>query len=375
MSRAARRGATVPHLLVTACLASAGCGGDPQPAPEERPPTATAETPATPTPPPTRDVVITGKPKFPAAVMELQPGDLIEATLTKGGRARGRVEALKPEIMTLAAEGTSVLTRLTPPEVEQVRLVYRPPPLTFLDGSEQPRDLRESWLPRFAGRAALDGVPEDQWRERFKDNIPLVVKAALELPVWTATGRMGDKVLLSQAPACALAPQDQLKLVATMSAAARKGQIAGADLGRAQVWLHKRGLTVTRLITTQGLPTAVVEREQLDRLLEKDPGTFLASHPGTPPDVIKIARSPAQALLAWKKRLESLPDRAGMRRLRAQQPKQVEAAERDVRQVFAQLGAEAAAELGRPLVIELVLPQVQDGQLLIVSWSRELGLD
>lgn len=352
-----------------------GCGGDPEPAPaQESPPTQPTE-PAPASAPRARDVVVTGKARFPEAVMELRPGDLVEVSLAKGGRARGRVEALKPEQLALASEGTSVITRLTPPEVSHVRLVHRPPPLDFLDGSEQPRSPRESWSPRFAGRMALEGVPEDHWRERFADNIPLVVSTAATLSTWNPTGRMGDRVLLSPAGDFPLAPNDQLKLVACQPASERKGNVGGADLGTAQVWLHRRGRDVTRLVTTVGLPVEVVEAEGLARLLERDPGTFLAQHPGTPPEVLLISRSPSKELTRWQERLEALPDRAGMRRLRAQRPSEVASAEAQVRRVYAQLGAEAAAELGRPLTILLVRPIVQERRLALGAWSRELGLE
>ena len=351
-----------------------GCGGDPEPAPAVA--AQPADTTAAQTGPPqpkTRDVVVV-RSRFPKAIMELQPGDVVDVRLTRGGRARGRVEALKPEQLALASEGTSVITRLTPEEVAEVRLLHRPPPLVF-DVSEQPRDERESWLPRFAGGVALQSVPEDLWKGRYGGNTPLTLTKPVELATWEVTGRMGQRTLLTAAKSAHLEPLDQLKLVAGLAAAERKGQAAGADLGTAQVWLHRRGAVVTRLLTTVGLPVEALDPESLRRLQAQEPSTFIAMHPGTPPEVLKLARAPARDIQGWQARLTAIPDRAGVRRLRAQRSPDLPAVEAELRRVYQQMGAASALELGRPLVVELVLPGVQEGQLRLGSWSRELGLD
>lgn len=351
-----------------------GCG-EPEPSPQPAPAPTVEQAPPAPAEPPVRDVVV-GRGRFPAEVMQLQPGDMVEVNLTKGGRARGRVEALKPDQLALATEGTAVITRLAPPDVATVRLVHRPQAIEYLDGSERPKDERESWLPRFAGHLALEGDPDAMWTGRFAKSYPVIVNVDHELPqVFTPTGRMGQKVLLTPAGPFALEPNDQLKLVAQIPAAERKGQLAGKELGLAQVWLHRRGDLVGRIVTTEGLPIGPLDPETLNRLKEGEPSTLVVAHPGKPREVVRVVRAGLPSIKEWRTRLEKVPDRPGMRRLRAQRAPELPAAEKELRTIAKQWGAEGGVALGRPLVFELIYPSVVDGKLQLVTWTRELGLD
>lgn len=369
------------------CAALVACSSDPEP--RQGDPEAPAHTPAAqpaqpapaeaPAAQPTAPVeqqprllIVTAKP-FPEEVMSILPGDLVEVTLQTGGRTSGWVTTLRPRELAITAEGTRIITRLTPEAVRSVKVTYRPPRLISSDGAGGGR---EGWLPHNYVRLVLEGLPQETWSGLLGRNVPLTVARQFSVATWDHLEQADERSLFAAVETpTTLQPGDQLKLAAVVRGAQKLRAGAERPIGDVFVLLLKREERITQLFTTDAIHPSDLERQDLVRYLKDEPVTVIVYRPQPPVVYAKIARVPRSAARAYMQRVELLPDRAVLRQWRAAKDPQVQKVEGRIKALHDALGLAPDDQLRNgPLVMEMRLPTLH-GSLFILPFRKEFGLD
>lgn len=394
-------------IAASALVALPGCASDPpppEPAPatEAPPPGPTQGTPPATEPelpqpaprpfvgnrpPPAADgeqqpegprrVVVGTARTFPPEIMErVRLDDMVDIELVRsGGHARGVVKGLKPTEITVAMEGTQIITRLGPAEVRDVRVIFREQERIEAVGLDDPRDAAEGWTDRFADRAALDGSPPDLWSARFRDNIPLTVTRPFTLGAWAFAGRKaGTPTYTQSATRVALRENDQLKLVATSQGMESRPGGVDRPTGELFVYLVRRGAAVDLVVSSDALQPSNLDPTSVARWAKDEPVTLGAYRPGESRKWVRITRVPSRTARSWAGSLERTPERAAMRQWRATRHAELGSSEERVRKLYGALGLKAEADLEQPLVFELRIPTTTGG-LRLLPFRKELGLD
>lgn len=348
----------------------------PQPAPRpfvgNRPAPTEGEEPTGP-----RRVVVGAARTFPPEVMErVRLDDMVDIELVRsGGHARGLVKGLKPTEITVAMEGTQIITRLGPAEVRDVRVIFREQERIEAVGLDDPRDAAEGWTDRFADRAALDGSPPDLWSARFRDNIPLTVTRPFTLGAWAFAGRKaGTPNFTPSATRVALRENDQLKLVATSQGLESRPGGVDRPTGELLVYLVRRGAAVDLVVSSDALQPSNLDATAVARWAKDEPVTLGAYRPGESRRWVRITRVSSTVARSWAGSLEKTPERAAMRQWRATRHAELGSSEERVKKLYASLGLKADADLEQPLVFELRIPTTTGG-LRLLPFRKELGLD
>lgn len=363
-------------LLTVSLLA---CASDPDPqervAPAPARPAREDPAPAPPAAPPSQQprlLIVTAKP-FPEEVMSILPGDLVEVTLQTGGRTSGWVTAIRPRELAITAEGTRIITRLTPEAVTSVKVTYRPPRL--ISSSDGPGRGREGWLPHNFVRLVLEGLPHETWGGLLGRNLPLTVRRQFSLASWDHLEQAADRHLFNAVETpTQLLPGDQLKLCAVVRGAERL-KVGERQLGDVFVLLHKREERITHLFTTDAIHPSDLERQGLVTWLKQELVTLIVYRPAPPVTYAKIARVPRSAARAYMQRVELLPDRAVVRKMRAEGDPALPKVEAQVKALHDSLGLPPEDSLrDGPLVMEMRIPTLQGG-LFVLPFRKEFGLD
>lgn len=371
-----------------ALLAFIGCASDPPPPP---PPAATPPPPAqngaaragTRPGPGAQDPreVRVSRATFSPEVMELKEGDLVAVDLVTGS-TRGKVVGIKPRELALASEGTSIVTRLTPEEVREVRVLYRAPAAmaftVVVSTQDDPRNDEEAWLDRYADLAVLGGAaPAELWSQRFARNVPLVVARPFTMPGLTFAAREKDRrYFVADAQPTPLQPEDQVKLVA-ISRGHR--QVAGGEdvsLGEVYLYLVQRERRVTPLYSTGLMVPSNLDPASVRRFLEEEPVTLALARPGPPVDYRKVQRVPARVVRSYHDHLARIPARVEVRRLRARDSRdpELKKIEQRIEQLYRAVGFKEPQDLEHPLLFEFRLP-TGEGTLRMPLVRQEIALD
>lgn len=371
-----------PSLVTAGVLALCACAGDPEPKPEERRPAvaarpAPAPEPAQPAqpaqpPPQPKILVITTKP-FPEEVLAVLPGDLVAVELANGGRAQGWVNTVRARELAITAEGTRIITRLTPEAVTSVKVVYRPPRLiTPGEGAGRGREL---WLEHNYVRQVIEGIPPETWSGLLGRNVPLLVARQFSVSGWDHIEEQGDRHQFAavETPTTFQAG-DELKLAALVRGI-EKTKTRETQLGDVFVLLHRRGERVSVVYTTDAIHPSDLDRASLVRYLSEEPVTVIVYRPASPVSYVKIARLPRSSARAYMQRVELIPERAVFRQLRAARDPALERHEGQVKAIHDALGLKPDDSLrNAPLVMEMRVPTLH-GSLFLLPFRKEFGLD
>lgn len=381
MTRVRVGGAPWRRALGAGVVALCGCAGEPERKPEPRPaPAQPAPAPApapseTAAPPPQqqpRIYVITTKP-FPEEVLSILPGDLVAVELANGGRAQGWVNTIRSRELAITAEGTRIITRLTPEAVTSVKVVYRPPRLiTPGDGAGRGR---EAWLETNYVRQVVEGIPPETWVGLLGRNIPLVVSRQFTISGWDHVEIQGDRHLFASVETpTTFQPGDELKLAAVVRGV-EKLKTREVQLGDVYLLLHKRGERVSLVCSTDPLHPSDLDRASLVKFLAEEPVTLTVYRPAAPVTYVKIARLGRNAARAYMQRVELIPERAVFRQLRAARDPSLEKHEGQVKAIHDALGLKPDDSLrNAPLVMEMRVPTLH-GSLFLLPFRKEFGLD
>lgn len=373
-------------LGLSLAIAAAGCQ-EPSPAPVEpepvveAPPPAQAEPAAAPSteapPPPVSEepaaIVMTAR-RFPDELLDrLRIDDLVEVHLVRGdGRARGQVKILRPTELGLWSEG--MLTRLKPDQVKDVKVLFRQDDRVLVTRDE-PRNEQESWLPRYAPRAILQGSAPDLWGRRFAQNVTLPVVRPFTLTTYSFSGFDGSVATFAPSDhRTTLREGDLLKLAGAVDGIERRAGGKDRLLGEVQLYLLKRGNQVQAVYSPDRLHPSNLERAAVMRFLEREPVTLAAYRPGRDRQYVRIVRVPVKTARTYMLHLERTPERSALRAWRAQNHGGVAGAEKAIRSLYKAVGLTSEDALDEPLVFELHTTSATGG-LRLLAFSKELGMD
>lgn len=320
-----------------------------------------------------RTVVIRSE-RFPPEIMALRANDLVEVELTRGGTARGRLRSLSADELTIAAQGSTILTRLEPRDVVSARVIYRASIRRPKDVvGDEPKNERETWLEQFADREVFNGDARRLWLGRFRANTTLVVHRPFEVEAvaWAAT--TSTKTFFARTGRATFDVGDELKLVGVSQGVEQLGT-TDQWLGEVNLLLRRRDGRVSKLYTPTALAPSNFERDGLATFLEAEPVTFVVSHPGEDEELVRILRVDAKLARAYMRAIERLPGRVAMRRMRAQSSRDLASAEAEVRSLYGRFGLNDPQDLGLPLQIRTRVPMLV-GTLRMVDFKQEVGLD
>jgi hypothetical protein len=320
-----------------------------------------------------RTVVIRSE-RFPEEVMALRANDIVDVDLARGGRARGRLRSLAADELTLSVEGTAILTRLAPKDVKAARLIYRADtnrPKTVV--GDEPQNERETWLERFADREVFNGDATRLWRGRFRRNVTLTVARPFELAAASFAHASARHRFFVRGATASFERGDQLKLIGLSHGTEQVGA-SDVCMGNVYLLLRMREGNTRKLYLTEPLSPSNLERDGLVELLGTEPTTFVVSHPGAEEEVVKILRVDAKVSRAYLRRIERLPDRAAMRRMRARSSPELARAEADVLAIYQRFGLTEPQDTARPLLVRTRVPLIV-GTLQLIPFERQFGLD
>jgi len=381
--------------MLLGCALGAGCGGGPEPVsdPEDRvitepadaPEPAEADLPQEEDPEQPRTITIRDKRPRPATdvsirmtsfgedVMKLRIGDLIDVALRNGGTTRGTVRSVRPRELSLSSRSSTIMTRLTPEEVEGVQLLFREEPRIAVTG-DGPRDQRESWVPRWEDLEILGKDPTTLWSGRFAVNIPLIARRGFRIETCSYVKRSGMKAhFVADQGQTEVKTYDQIKLMGISHGAEQRGnqELCVGDL---YLYLVRRGQTVRELYSLSKLHPSDFDPATLKRFLAQERTTMLVSNPGDT-KYLKVSRVTARTAKIYSRHLERTPDRSELRKLRAKGDAGLAAAEKQVRSVYKALGLDREADLDKPLLVEVRVPSTAGGGIGLVTFEKEIGLD
>lgn len=383
-------------LLSSIALSLAACASEPAPTPAPAPAATPAPTPApapaaTPAPAPAATPAATPGPRgrptatvrisggsFGSDVRRFHKGDLIEVQLNRGRYLRGWLESLTRGDLVLDQEPRprtgNRRIRLTPGHVRELTLLYRPVKPETEDPTSGPLSPEESWLEKYAPDEIVGKHPLVLWNTRFLHNVPLIVDRPLTLNGLEVVGRRGGRTYfgVGSLPQ-ALYSGDEIKLLGSMAGYQRAPRgVPEPSLGRVYCYLIRRADTIWPVFSLDRLHPSDLQAESVTRFLQHEPATITVAKPNEPP--LLIARKKASELRSYRERLDAIPEPQAMRRLRAKQDPSVPPAEQQIRKVYAEFGLEAPA-LEHRIVVGFELPVAIEGNLILVRYEREIGLD
>ena len=385
-------------VFTSACALLLGCANDP-PAPEPAPIPAPAATPAvaptpraappaqaqaTPTPAapakrPTATVRISGG-SFGSEVRRFRKGDLIEIEMSRGRYLRGSIETLDGGQLIIKQEpkprsGASRV-RLRPGHVREIALLYRPVQVEGSSGAAArgPLTPEQSWLEEHAPDEVLGKLPHVLWNTRFLHNVPLVVARPLTLNGLELIARQNARSYFSAGSLPqALYAGDEVKLIGAYVGHQRAPRgVPEPSLGRVYGYLVRRADTIWPVFSLDRLHPSDLQDESVARYLEHEPMTLIVSRPGEPP--LSVVRKKASELRGYRQRLDAIPEPQAMRRLRAKDDPSLTEIETEIRAVYALFGLEGP-DLEHRISVQFELPAAIEGNLRLLRYEREVGLD
>lgn len=386
-------------VLTSACALLCGCASDPAPAPQPAPqptPAAPAEPPAVtradpapspaaaqPKPPARRRATATVKisgGSFGSDVRRFRKGDLIEAQLTRGRYLRGWVESIDSGQLIMEQEprprSGQRRIRLRPGHVRELALLYRPLQVEGVgeDPSRGPLTPEQSWLEQHAPDEIVGKHPLVLWNTRFLHNVPLVVSRPLTLNGLELEARKNQRTYFgSGSLPQALYAGDEVKLMGATAGYQRAPRgVPEPSLGRVYLYLIKRADTIWPVFSLDRLHPSDLQEASVKRFLEHEPVTLTVGRPGEAP--LSVVRKKADELRGYRARLDAIPEPQAMRRLRAKEDPSVPKAEAEIRAVYELFGLEAP-DLEHRIEVRFELPAAIEGNLRMLRYEREVGLD
>lgn len=345
------------------------------PAPAPAPPPATEAAPQTRPPEEPVRIVITAK-TFPRELIDkLKLDDLVEVVLAKGGTTQGNLKVLRATEIAVMVQGTSIITRLRPDDVRDVKVLFREDGRLDVTGADEPGNDQEKWLDRYAARPVLEGQPPDLWGRRFETNVALPVVRPFTLTTYTFVARKGQGACFApSAHRTTLREGDLVKLVGFVDGLEQRPGSPDRVIGEVQLYLLKRGGQVQAVYSPDLLHPTNLDRSAVQRFLEQEPVTLAAYKVGQDRRYVRIVRVPAKTARTYMLHLERTPERTAVRGWRAQSNPGLAEAEKAVRALYKAVGLTSDSDLETPVMFELRTTSATGG-LRLLPFRKELGMD